>query len=235
MLTSRGDRSACGRRCFASLLSALAFNFFFLPPLYTFTIADPENVVALVFFLVVAVIASNLTARVQRQAVAARKRARTTEDLYLFSQKLAGIGTLDDLLWATAFQIASMLKVRVVLLLPEDGTIAVQAGYPPEDTLDEADLAAAHWAGSTTARPAAAPTRCRGRSACSCRCAPAAPRSASSASTATARARCSRPSSSGCSMRLPTRRRSPSSASSSSPTSTGRGSPPRPTGCARRC
>ena len=39
-----------------------------------------------------------------------------------------------------------MLKVRVVLLLPEDGSIAVKAGYPPEDRLEEADLAAAKWA-----------------------------------------------------------------------------------------
>ena len=73
-------------------------------------------------------------------------RARTTEALYAFSRKLAGVGTLDDVLWATAYQIALMLKVRVVLLLPEDGSIAVKAGYPPEDTLDEADLAAAKWA-----------------------------------------------------------------------------------------
>jgi len=67
----------------------LAYNFFFLPPLYTFTIADPENVVALFFFAVVALIASNLTARVRAQAVTARQRAKTTEDLYLFSRKLA--------------------------------------------------------------------------------------------------------------------------------------------------
>ena len=40
---------------------------------------------------------------------------------------------LDDVLWATAYQAALMLKVRVVLLLPEDGSIAVKAGYPPED------------------------------------------------------------------------------------------------------
>jgi two-component system sensor histidine kinase KdpD len=83
---------------------------------------------------------------VRNQAVAARQRARMTEDLYLFSKKLAGTATLDDVLWATAFQIASMLKVRVVLLLPEDGSIAVKAGYPPEDTLDQADIAAAKWA-----------------------------------------------------------------------------------------
>jgi two-component system sensor histidine kinase KdpD len=131
---------------YASAASMLAFNFFFLPPLYTFTIADPENVVALFFFLVVAVIASNLTARVRSQAVVARNRAKTTEDLYLFSRKLAGTGTLDDVLWASAFQIASMLKVRVVILTPQGSSVEMRAGYPPEDTLDAADLAAAKWA-----------------------------------------------------------------------------------------
>ena len=131
---------------FASVLSALALNFFFLPPLYTLVIADPESVIALFFFLGVAIVASNLMARVQRQATAARQRARTTEDLYLFSKKLAGTGTLDDVLWATAYQIASMLKVRVVILLPDNDTISVRAGYPPDDTLVDADIAAARWA-----------------------------------------------------------------------------------------
>lgn len=131
---------------FASVLSAFAYNFFFLPPLYTLSIADPESVVALAFFLLVSFIASNLAARVQRQAAAARQRARATEELYLFSKKLAGTASLDDVLWATAFQIASMLKVHVVILLPDKGGIAVRGAYPPEDSLDEADLAAAHWA-----------------------------------------------------------------------------------------
>ncbi len=130
---------------FACLVSVLAYNFFFLPPIYTFTIADPENVVALFFFLVVAVIASNLAGRTRNQVLTARSRARTTEALFAFSRKLAGIGTLDDLLWVTVSQIALMLKLRVVLLLPEDDRLAVRAGYPPEDQLDEADLAAARW------------------------------------------------------------------------------------------
>lgn len=135
-----------GPALYASMLGALSLNIFFLQPLYTIDIRDPEGVIAFVFFLVVAVIASNLTAAVQRQAAAARQRARTTEDLYLFSRKLAGTGTLDDVLWATAFQIASMLKMRVILLLPENGALTVKAGYPPDDTLDEADIAAASWA-----------------------------------------------------------------------------------------
>jgi two-component system sensor histidine kinase KdpD len=131
---------------FTCLVSVLVFNFFFIPPLYTFTITDPENIVALFFFAIVSVAASNLASLVRGQALSARQRAKTTEDLYLFSRKLAGAVTLDDLLWATAYQIASMLKVHVVLLLPEDGKLAVRAGYPPEDLLDDSDLAAARWA-----------------------------------------------------------------------------------------
>ncbi|HUB46190.1 MAG TPA: sensor histidine kinase KdpD [Acetobacteraceae bacterium] len=130
---------------FACVIATLTYNFLFLPPLYTFTIADPENVIALFFFVVAAVIVSNLTARVRAQAITARARARTTEELYLFSRKLAVATNLDDLLWATVHQIALMLKVRVVLLLPEDNGIAVRAGFPPEDQLDDADLAAARW------------------------------------------------------------------------------------------
>jgi two-component system, OmpR family, sensor histidine kinase KdpD len=129
----------------ASVAASLCYNFFFLPPIYTFTITDPTNVAAFFFFMLIAIVVSNVGARVRTQAVSAIDRVRTTESLYAFSRKLAGTATLDDVLWATAYQIALMLKVRVVLLLPEDGVIAVKAGYPPEDELDKADLAAANW------------------------------------------------------------------------------------------
>jgi two-component system sensor histidine kinase KdpD len=132
---------------FAAIASMLAYNFFFLPPLYTLTVADPENVVALFVFLIVAIIVSNLTAATRRQAMVARLRAKTTAELYAFSRKVAGIGALDDLLWATAYQISSMLGVRTVLLLPVrvgEG-LEVASGYPPEDRLDDADMAAARW------------------------------------------------------------------------------------------
>jgi two-component system, OmpR family, sensor histidine kinase KdpD len=130
----------------ASIASALAYNFFFLPPIYTLTITDPNNVVAFGLFTLVAIVVSSVAARGRTQAKAATERARVTESLYSFSRKLAGAGTLDDVLWATAYQTALLLKVRVMLLLPEAGSIAVKAGYPPEDILDEADLAAARWA-----------------------------------------------------------------------------------------
>jgi two-component system sensor histidine kinase KdpD len=130
----------------ASVAASLCYNFFFLPPIHTFTIADPTNVAAFFFFMLIAILVSNLAARVRSQAISAIGRVRTTESLYAFSRKLAGTATLDDVLWATAYQAALMLKVRVVVLLPEDGVITVKAGYPPEDQLDKADLAAANWA-----------------------------------------------------------------------------------------
>jgi two-component system sensor histidine kinase KdpD len=137
----------------ASVTASLLYNFFFLPPVYTFTITDPTNVAAFFFFMVIALLVSNVAARVRSQADTAIGRVRTTESLYAFSRKLAGTATLDDVLWATAYQTALMLKVRVVLLLPEGGVLAVKSGYPPEDELDQADLAAANWAWSND-RPA---------------------------------------------------------------------------------
>jgi len=132
---------------FASVLSVLAFNFFFFPPYYTFTIADPQNVVALFFFAVVALIISNLTAATRRQIVTVRARAKATAELYAFSRKVAAIGTLDDLLWATVYQVSSMLRVSTVMLLPDEDrtSLALASAYPPEDSLDDAEMAAARW------------------------------------------------------------------------------------------
>ena len=118
----------------ATVAASLCYNFFFLPPVYTFTITDPTNIAAFLLFTIVAVVVSNLAARGQAQTVTAQERVRNVESLYAFSRKLAGAGTLDDVLWATSYQIASMLKVRVVVLLPEAGSIAVKGGYPPEDS-----------------------------------------------------------------------------------------------------
>ncbi len=131
---------------YASVLSAASYNFFFTVPYFTFWISRPQEIVSVVFFSIIALIVSNVAARARSQAVAAKARARTTEALYSFSRKLAGAGTLDDVLWASSHQMASMLRLRVVILLPENDTVTVRAGVPPDDTLVDADIAAAQWA-----------------------------------------------------------------------------------------
>src|SRR5438105_13801187 len=67
-----------GPSILVSLLSFLAFNFFFVPPLYTFHVEDPQNVFRLLTFLVVAVLASGLAARARTEAETARRRAAET-------------------------------------------------------------------------------------------------------------------------------------------------------------
>jgi len=126
-------------------LGVLAYNFCFLPPLYEFTIADPANVVALFFFMVVAIAASTLAARTRSQTEAARREARTTAELYAFSRKIAGVMDLYDLLWIVVTHLARLLNAEVVVLMPHDGKLDLRAAFPPDGALSDADLAAARW------------------------------------------------------------------------------------------
>ncbi len=138
---------------FACVLSVVAFNFFLVPPLYTLTIADAENALALFVFFVVALIVSNLTAALRSQIGIAQARARTTAALYAFSRQLAGIGMREELLRAITRQISAMLDVSTVLLLPaahdtqgegdRGGAVEPVCAYPPRHPLDPADLRAA--------------------------------------------------------------------------------------------
>ena len=73
---------------FLSIVASLAYNFFFLPPIGTFTVADPQNWIALLTFLVTAVIASQLADRARREADNANSRRRELEQLYAFSQQM---------------------------------------------------------------------------------------------------------------------------------------------------
>jgi two-component system sensor histidine kinase KdpD len=83
---------------FLAVLSMLAFNYYFLPPIGTFTVADPQNWVALFAFLVTAGIASQLADRARRQAADANQRRRDVERLYAFSQRLLATDNMAELL-----------------------------------------------------------------------------------------------------------------------------------------
>ena len=132
---------------FTAFFSLLAYNFFFLPPLYTLTIADPNNWLSFGVLLFVAVFTGNLAARVRAQADLAARRAGIAGELFKFTGKMAGIAGLDDILWAASYQIASMLKTNVVILLPDRKTrrLEIRGAFPPDDELSADDVAAATW------------------------------------------------------------------------------------------
>jgi two-component system sensor histidine kinase KdpD len=83
---------------FMSITAMLLFNYFFLPPVGTFTISDPQNWVALGAFLLTSIVGSQLSARIRKEADAANNRRREVERLYLFSQKLLGEGNVIQLM-----------------------------------------------------------------------------------------------------------------------------------------
>jgi two-component system, OmpR family, sensor histidine kinase KdpD len=83
---------------YLSILSAAAFNFFFLPPVLTFTVGDGRNWVALFAFLVTGIVASQLAERARREATISRRRQREAERLYEFSQQMLVTGNVIDLL-----------------------------------------------------------------------------------------------------------------------------------------
>jgi two-component system, OmpR family, sensor histidine kinase KdpD len=73
---------------FTAIVATVAYNYFFLPPLFRFTIADPQNWIALFAFLITAVGASQLSERARRGMLYADQRRREVERLYSFSQQL---------------------------------------------------------------------------------------------------------------------------------------------------
>lgn len=130
----------------AAMLSFLAFNFFFIEPRYTLTIAAPHELFSLFVFLVVAVVMGGLAGRLREQADATRDRAEATQALYDFSRKLSGAASQDDVLWLLASQSAAAVKGSSIILTPDGRDLAIANGWPPEDTLETSDWAAARWA-----------------------------------------------------------------------------------------
>lgn len=101
---------------FMALLSTLAFNYYFLPPVGTLTIADPQNWVALFAFLVTAIIASQLAERARREAQSAIERRGETERLYKFSQQLLASDNVAELLNAIPRYIVEGFGVKAAAI-----------------------------------------------------------------------------------------------------------------------
>jgi two-component system, OmpR family, sensor histidine kinase KdpD len=129
----------------AAGLSFLAYNFFFIEPIYTFTIASPPELLALFFFLLVAILTGGLAGRVREQSVAAFSRVKQVETLFDLSRKLSASVKIDDLMWIVATQAAATANGQSIVLLNKDGELAIMAGMPPEDNLGPADWTAARW------------------------------------------------------------------------------------------
>jgi two-component system, OmpR family, sensor histidine kinase KdpD len=134
-----------GPSIMAAVVSLLVYDFFFVQPIYTFTVTKPQDVLSLLVFLVIAVLTSNLTARIRNQAETARRREERTAALYAFSRQLATAVGVDDLLPIIAQHVAEQFLAKVIVLLPDGGHLVARAAQPPGTELSDAGRAAATW------------------------------------------------------------------------------------------
>src|SRR5712671_119872 len=105
---------------FMSVVAMLSFNYFFLPPVGTFTITDPQNWVALFAFLITSITGSQLSSRIRKEADEAHRRRREVERLYRFSQQLLGEGNVIQLMNAIPDYIVESFEAGAAeLFLPQ--------------------------------------------------------------------------------------------------------------------
>ncbi|MSQ87626.1 MAG: DUF4118 domain-containing protein [Alphaproteobacteria bacterium] len=130
----------------ASLLSAVAGTYFLSSPGDPFAVSDPANFWAIMIFTLVAAFASALAEQSRHQAATAEANARITDQMYAFSQKLAGIANADELILAALTQVHSMLQVDALILIPgQNNELDIRIALPPVDRLTFADRNAANW------------------------------------------------------------------------------------------
>jgi len=131
----------------ASLLSVAAFDFFFVPPHYTFAVSDSQYLVTFLVMFVVALVISGLTVRTRDQAEAARTQERRTAALFSLSRELAAAREIAPLLDAAVRHLIEVFGGRIVVLLPgATGRLEQRAGQLAPFNMDASDRAVAQWA-----------------------------------------------------------------------------------------
>ncbi|MEA3539195.1 MAG: sensor histidine kinase KdpD [Pseudomonadota bacterium] len=132
----------------AGMASALAYNFFFLPPLYTFTIADPQSVLTLFVLLGIAIFTAEIASRLKTRATLGARSAHENAAVAAFGQALARASDWESTSRIVCAEMARILGVRSLLLCEQNGSLAIRASFPEGAVLGPIDLAAADWAWS---------------------------------------------------------------------------------------
>jgi two-component system sensor histidine kinase KdpD len=148
-------RFGYGPSLVAAVISVVAFDFFFVEPYYSFAVTDLRHIVTFAVMFIVAVVISNLTQRIRRQADAARDRERRTAALFAVSREIGAAASRDALVSTAVATVRTFFSAKAALFMPNaSGELA---SVSSDFEVDEKDLAAAEWvwthdraAGATT-------------------------------------------------------------------------------------
>ena len=140
-------RASRGPTVVASILSVLAFDFFFVPPYMSFAISDTEHLLTFVVMLIVALVTSGMTVRIRAQAAAARQRERRIAALYGMGRELTSVRGVDQLLETALRHIGEVFPGQITMLLPDAaGHLTLRLSKPDGVGLSGTELGVAQWA-----------------------------------------------------------------------------------------
>ncbi len=133
-----------GPMLFAGALSALVWNFFFLPPRFTFVISRAEDAILFITYFVVALVLGQLVARIRAQGEAERRREERSTALYELTRELAEAGSRDEVVWQLVGRLNHVFRAPAAVSL----AVGDKLSPHPDSTLTltEKELSVSDWA-----------------------------------------------------------------------------------------
>lgn len=128
-----------------SILSVLAYDFFFVTPFYSFSISDIQYLFTMIVMLLVSLVISHLTLLSKRQADLSSLVEHQTGALHKLSRQLASTRGIDNLLDVSVHCLADIFNIEVLILLPENSYLKVKASIGKKIKLDTKEESVAQW------------------------------------------------------------------------------------------
>jgi two-component system sensor histidine kinase KdpD len=145
-VTVAGLRLGRGPSALTAVLNVAAFDFFFVPPRYSFAVSDVQYLVTFGAMVTIALVIATLTASVRQQTRVAGARERRTALLYAMSRELAATRGSANMARVAVRHVAEVFQCQAVVLLPAaGGKLRYPAEAPLESSFRHADLAVAQW------------------------------------------------------------------------------------------
>ncbi len=130
----------------SAVFSALVWDFLFIPPPFTFHIANPHDMMMLAMYIVIASILGHMTTRIRSQQLALRHREEQAVALYTLAREIANATDIDEILVTAAKQLSTVFAAKIALLLYDPASPSTFNLHPASTlTLSEKDRTIAAW------------------------------------------------------------------------------------------
>ncbi len=134
-----------GPSIFASFLSVASFDFFFVPPKFSFSVSDTQYLFTFVIMLAVSLIISNLTASLRYQARIASFRERRTNALNAMSKALSSALMVNQIIEISNEHLVGIFQAKIAILLPDSHETIRQPLTDTNTVPEQLDLGVAQW------------------------------------------------------------------------------------------